>query len=115
MTKPSPLVAKVPIPSTHFPGLALTQRDFRLNFCINCSSLSCLSTVPIYKPQILDKQLDEVRHFLIITPSVPLIIRLIFLPLVHIVGACGVCQGRYGEEVRHAAPLLLAVSDRFRL
>jgi hypothetical protein len=41
--------------------LAVTQKDFRLNFCINNGSKSMPSMVPIYSPDYLDELLDEVR------------------------------------------------------
>ena len=39
--------------------MCLTQGDFRLNFCINNGSRSLPKYVPIYKPESLDRQLDE--------------------------------------------------------
>jgi hypothetical protein len=59
MSRPSPLLSKIGAPNTNFPGMALTQRDFRLNFCINNSSHSLPATVPIYKVDTLDRVLDE--------------------------------------------------------
>lgn len=47
-------------PSTLFPALALHKKDFRLHFAINCGSLSLLAKVPVYMPDKLDMQLDEV-------------------------------------------------------
>jgi hypothetical protein len=48
------------IPRTHFPGLALTHRDFRLNFCLNHGSVSMPRQIFIYRTVTLDNQLDEV-------------------------------------------------------
>lgn len=59
MSRPSLLVSKLAAPNSQYPGLALTQRDFRLNFCINNSSRSMPQSVPIYHPETLDRQLDE--------------------------------------------------------
>ena len=60
MARPSSL-SIIPVPQHQFPGLAVTQRDFRLNFCINNGSKSMPSMVPIYSPDYLDELLDEVR------------------------------------------------------
>jgi hypothetical protein len=63
MSRPSALLSKIAVPQTAFPGIALTQRDFRLNFCINNGSLSLSSVVPVYAAATLDRQLDEVHVF----------------------------------------------------
>ena len=49
------------IPRSNFPGLALTHRDFRFNFCINHGSISMPRQICIFRTDTLDKQLDEVR------------------------------------------------------
>lgn len=49
-------------PQTIFPEFALTHRDFRLHYAINCGSLSLIETVPVYSPSILDGQLDEITR-----------------------------------------------------
>lgn len=59
MARPSSL-SIIPVPQHQFPGLAITQKDFRLNFCINNGSKSMPSMVPIYSPDYLDELLDEV-------------------------------------------------------
>ena len=59
MSKPSPLQTKLSVPNSLFPGMSFTQRDFRLNFCINSSSRSFPCSVPIYKPDIIDRQMDD--------------------------------------------------------
>lgn len=59
MARPSSL-SIIPIPQHQFPGLAVTQRDFRMDFCINNGSKSMPSMVPIYTPDNLDELLDEV-------------------------------------------------------
>jgi len=53
-------VALTAPPQTQFPHLALSSRDFRLHFAINCGSLSQIELVPIYRWPTLDAQLDEV-------------------------------------------------------
>jgi hypothetical protein len=59
MSRPSPLLSKITAPNSEFPNMCLTQGDFRLNFCINNGSRSLPKYVPIYKPESLDRQLDE--------------------------------------------------------
>lgn len=66
MARPSSL-SIIPIPQHQFPGLAVTQRDFRMDFCINNGSKSMPSMVPIYSPDNLDELLDEVRFWLAVT------------------------------------------------
>ncbi len=61
MSRPSSL-SIIPVPQTQFPGMAITHRDFRLNFCVNNGSKSMPSMVPVYKTHLLDQQLDDVRH-----------------------------------------------------
>jgi len=68
MSRPKPLLSKIALPQTGFPGLALSQRDFRLNFCINNGSLSLSSVAPVYAAATLDRQLDEVS---LVIPSFP--------------------------------------------
>jgi len=60
MSAPSPILSKLAVPYSHYPGLALTQKDFRLNFCINCGTQSSPAVVPIYRVNTLDAQMDEV-------------------------------------------------------
>ena len=61
MARPSSL-SIIPIPQHQFPGLAITQRDFRMDFCVNNGSKSMPSMVPIYSPDYLDELLDEVCY-----------------------------------------------------
>lgn len=49
-------------PSSTFPHLESNSRDFRLHFAINCGSLSNIDEVPIYTPELLDSQLDQVTR-----------------------------------------------------
>ena len=60
MSRPSPMISKITVPNTVFPNLALTKRDFRINFAINCGSKSLPEEVPIFKSVNLDEQLDTV-------------------------------------------------------
>lgn len=59
MSRPSPLFSKITVPHSQFPGFALSQGDFRLNFCINNGSRSMPKFVPIYRTETLDRQLDD--------------------------------------------------------
>ncbi len=59
MSRPSSL-SIVAVPHMQFPGMALTHRDFRYQFCINSGSRSMPRYVPIYEGERLDDQLDEV-------------------------------------------------------
>lgn len=60
MSSPLQSLAKFVIPSSSFLGLALQQRDFRINFCLNCGSRSLLSSVPVFRAERLDEQMDVV-------------------------------------------------------
>ena len=60
MSRPSPMISKITVPTTVFPGLALRKKDFRINFAINCGSKSLPEEVPIFKSMTLDDQLDAV-------------------------------------------------------
>jgi hypothetical protein len=62
MSRPSQLLSKISVPNSSYPGLALTRRDFRLNFCINIGSRVMLESVPIYRAETLDRQMDDVRR-----------------------------------------------------
>jgi len=65
MCRPSSL-SIIPVPNNRFPGLSITQRDFRLNFCINNGSKSMPSMIPIYKPENLDEYLDEMTKLMLL-------------------------------------------------
>lgn len=64
MARPSSL-SIIPIPLHHFPDLAVTSRDFRLNYCINSGSRSMPNCVPVYKPETLDEQLDQMVRMVV--------------------------------------------------
>jgi hypothetical protein len=60
LSRPTPLLSKIRAPNSQFPSLALQHRDFRLNFCINNGSRSMPDSVPIYKGETLNRQMDDV-------------------------------------------------------
>jgi len=60
MSRPSPILSKITVPNSVFPGLALTHKDFRINFCLNCGSKSLPDEVPIFNVDDFDEQLDDV-------------------------------------------------------
>jgi len=57
MNYPSQFVSKFVIPKSWY-RFALTRADCRLNFALNCGSDSCPSSVPIYKKETYNEQLD---------------------------------------------------------
>jgi hypothetical protein len=65
MSFPSQLLSRFVVPKSRY-QFALTKKDIRIGFALNCGSLSIpRSTVPIYRPDKLDKQLDNTtRSFL---------------------------------------------------
>jgi hypothetical protein len=83
MSRPSPIISKITVPNSVFPGLALTHKDFRLNFCLNCGSKSSPDEVPIFNADDLDGQLDDVT-FLAMEDSleVDTLRRVVLLPKV---------------------------------
>jgi len=64
MSRPSSF-SMIAVPQNQFPGLALSHRDFRLNFCINSGSRSLPSKVPVYRAHSLDAQLDEMTALML--------------------------------------------------
>jgi hypothetical protein len=74
MVSPWLLKATGPVPATVNPVFlnfripiskfcfALTKRDYRINFAINCGSPANPSSIPIYKVEMLDEQLDEAAY-----------------------------------------------------
>jgi hypothetical protein len=69
MTKPPRLVLGVSnrgsVPKSSYPGFALTNRDFRFNFCVNNGSLSMPGAIFVYKAETLDEQLDEMTSLVV--------------------------------------------------
>jgi hypothetical protein len=60
MTYPSQFLSRFILPKSQF-RFALAKPDFRINFALNCGSLSIpSSSVPIYKPELIEEQLDFV-------------------------------------------------------
>lgn len=57
MSSPSHFISKFVLPKTEY-NIALTKADFRLNFALNCGSVSNPSTVPIYTVENLNEQLN---------------------------------------------------------
>lgn len=57
MNYPSQFVSRFVLPKSRF-RFALTKADYRINFALNCGSLSNPAAVPIYDPATLDEQLD---------------------------------------------------------
>ena len=46
------------IPSVSFP-FGLLQKDIRLLWAVNCGSLSNIDIIPIYRPDVLEEQLNQ--------------------------------------------------------
>ena len=65
MSCPSQFLSRFVIPKSQY-RFALVRPNFRINFALNCGSLSIPSgAVPLYKPDIVHEQLDSVmRSFL---------------------------------------------------
>eukprot|EP00568_Trieres_chinensis_P009467 CAMPEP_0183298092 /NCGR_PEP_ID=MMETSP0160_2-20130417/5213_1 /TAXON_ID=2839 ORGANISM="Odontella Sinensis, Strain Grunow 1884" /NCGR_SAMPLE_ID=MMETSP0160_2 /ASSEMBLY_ACC=CAM_ASM_000250 /LENGTH=255 /DNA_ID=CAMNT_0025460047 /DNA_START=677 /DNA_END=1441 /DNA_ORIENTATION=+ len=66
MSSPSQFVAKFALPKSHYRfELARSKRssptelDFRINFALNCGSMTNPRSVPIYKANILSEQLNS--------------------------------------------------------
>jgi len=57
MTSPAQMFSRFVIPKTRY-QMALKTGDFRINFALNCGSLSSPSKVLIYRPEELNEQLD---------------------------------------------------------
>lgn len=57
MSYPSQFFSRFVIPKSQY-QMALTQADFRINFALNCGSISNPSTIFIYDVDKLDRQLD---------------------------------------------------------
>jgi hypothetical protein len=71
MSYPSQFLSRFVVPKSQY-KFALTKADIRVNFVLNCGSLSIpISSVPVYTPDKLGKQLDRVtRAFVAETVSV---------------------------------------------
>jgi hypothetical protein len=71
MSSPSQFLSRFVLPKSHY-LFALTRPDFRINFALNPGSMSMpSSSVPLYRPEQLNEQLDMVtRQFLDLTVAV---------------------------------------------
>jgi len=61
MSTPSSLIGGLIIPQSRY-SCALTTAEPRLNFALNCGSLSSPPCVPVYTPERLDAQLEAVTR-----------------------------------------------------
>ena len=57
MTYPSQFLSRFILPKSRY-QMALKKADYRINFALNCGSISCPSKVPVYHEETLDRQLD---------------------------------------------------------
>lgn len=64
MSRPNVFLSKLALPSSSYSWggacCALAVREPRLNFALNCGSLSNPPSVPVYRPEALDAMLDAV-------------------------------------------------------
>ena len=58
MNYPSQFVSRFVLPKSRF-SFALTHADYRINFALNCGSLSNPAGVPVYRAATLDQQLND--------------------------------------------------------
>jgi hypothetical protein len=61
MSHPSQFMSRFVIPRSHY-SMAIATIDFRINFALNCGSLSNPSSVVVFKESSLDSQLDAVSR-----------------------------------------------------
>ena len=98
----------IPNRSRTFPGLSLNSSDFRLTFCINCGSGSMPKFVAIYKPESLDRQLDEaVKLHLAETVEIDYNKRVVWLP--------AVCKWYLGDFTMKKLSTSAATADALRV
>jgi hypothetical protein len=57
MSYPSQFLSRFAIPKSKY-QIAMTKADFRINFALNCGSVSNPPTICIYRVDQLDRQLD---------------------------------------------------------
>lgn len=63
MANPSQILSRLAIPKSSYPHLALRSNpDYRINFALNCGSLSNPPHVLVYKEKELDRQLDAATN-----------------------------------------------------
>jgi Protein of unknown function, DUF547 len=58
MSDPANFISRFVIPKSNY-RFGIARSDFRLNFALNCGSLSNPSTIPIYSAERLEEQLDN--------------------------------------------------------
>ena len=95
-------------PNSQFPQLALSHGDFRLNFCINSGSRSLSKMVPIYKAELLDRQLDEMTKITLAQEvTIDTRTKTIYLP--------EVCKWFLSDFTLKKAPTSTAYNDLLRV
>ena len=58
MNYPSQFVSKFVLPKSKY-SFALSRSDYRINFALNCGSMSNPEVIPVYEAHRLDEQLEE--------------------------------------------------------
>jgi Protein of unknown function, DUF547 len=58
MSHPANFLSRFVIPKSNY-RFGITRSDFRINFALNCGSLSNPPTIPIYSAERLEEQLDD--------------------------------------------------------
>ena len=61
MSYPTQFLSRFVLPKSTY-DFAMTKRDFRINFALNCGSRSNPECVPVFKPTLLNQQLDDVSR-----------------------------------------------------
>ena len=61
MSYPTQFLSRFVLPKSSY-DFAMTKRDFRINFALNCGSRSNPECVPVFKPALLNQQLDDVSR-----------------------------------------------------
>ena len=67
MSYPTQFLSRFVIPKSAYPLLALQISDYRINFALNCGSLSNPPKVILYKPDRLSEQLDAACRLYLFT------------------------------------------------
>lgn len=61
MSYPTQFLSRFVLPKSTY-DFAMTKRDFRINFALNCGSRSNPECVPVFKPTLLNQQLDDISR-----------------------------------------------------
>ncbi|GKY98391.1 hypothetical protein MPSEU_000796600 [Mayamaea pseudoterrestris] len=69
MSQPSQFISRLVIPRSHY-DIALSSADFRINFALNCGSLSNPLYIFVYGLDTLDAQLDAASRLCLASASV---------------------------------------------